>query len=258
MDFIFNPAMWAFLIDPINYWAFLFDPAYYVFLSDPKFWGALGSIIMIDLLLGGDNAVVIALACSKLPPESRNKAILYGTAGAVGLRIVLLMFAAWLLKIPGIMLVGSALLIWVAYKLLSDGDDGENHSPADNFWSAIKTIIIADAVMSVDNVIAVAGVSTHGGDHQNLLMVLGVLISIPIIVWASKFIIGAIERFPVIKLIGSLLLVHVGVGLLFKEHWYIVAEQVANMGGAAKYVEWAITGGIAGWFTVVYYRQKTN
>ena len=123
------------------------------------FWIAVGQIIMIDILLGGDNAVVIALACRKLPPEQRTKGILWGTAGAIFLRVVLIAFALTLLQVPYLKLVGAALLIWIGVKLLApqDEDEHSNIEGSDRLWAAVKTVIVADLVMSVDNVIAICG-----------------------------------------------------------------------------------------------------
>ncbi|HSQ71383.1 MAG TPA: TerC family protein, partial [Rubrivivax sp.] len=139
-----------------------------------EFWIAVGQIILIDILLGGDNAVVIALACRKLPPNLRIKGILWGTAGAIGLRVVLIFFALQLLAIPYLKLVGAALLLWIGIKLLAP-DDEEGHGSiqaSDRLWTAIKTIVVADLVMSVDNVIAIAGAAeSAGGDHKLPLVV---------------------------------------------------------------------------------------
>src|SRR5574343_1174982 len=128
-------------------------------LSSPAFWLAVGQIIMIDLLLGGDNAVVIALACRRLPPELRVKGIFWGTLGAIVLRVVLIFFALTLLKLPALKLVGAALLLWIGVKLLmpEDEDAHGNIQASDKLWTAVKTIVVADLVMSVDNVIAIAG-----------------------------------------------------------------------------------------------------
>jgi len=125
----------------------------------PEFWVAVGQIIMIDILLGGDNAVVIALACRKLPPAQRTQGILWGTAGAIALRVILIFFALTLLAIPFLKLVGAILLLWIGVKLLApEHDDGHgNITGSDKLWGAVKTVIVADLVMSVDNVIAIAG-----------------------------------------------------------------------------------------------------
>jgi YjbE family integral membrane protein len=173
------------------------------------FWVAVGQIIMIDILLGGDNAVVIALACRKLPPKQRTQGILWGTAGAILLRVILIFFALTLLAIPYLKIVGALLLVWIGVKLLvPDDDDGHGDIQAsDKLWAAIKTVIVADLVMSVDNVIAIAGAAEGaGGDHKMPLVVFGLLVSIPIIVWGSQLVIRLMDRFPSIITIGGMLL----------------------------------------------------
>jgi YjbE family integral membrane protein len=176
------------------------------FLTHAPFWVALGQIIIIDILLGGDNAVVIALACRKLPPEQRKKGIIWGTAGAIILRVILIAFAMTLLALPFLKFVGALLLVWIGIKLIAPEEDGhDNIQGSDKLLAAIKTIIVADLVMSVDNVIAIAGAAQSSGEHQMLLVVLGLLISIPIIVWGSQLVIKLMERFPIIIVAGGML-----------------------------------------------------
>ncbi len=177
------------------------------FLHAP-FWLAVGQIIMIDILLGGDNAVVIALACRKLAPTQRTKGILWGTAGAIVLRVVLIFFALTLLAIPYLKLVGAALLVWIGIKLLVPEDEGHGDIQAsDKLWAAVKTVIVADLVMSLDNVIAIAGAAEGaGGDHKMPLVIFGLLVSIPIIVWGSQLVIKLMDRFPLIITVGAMLL----------------------------------------------------
>ncbi len=173
------------------------------------FWLAVGQIIMIDILLGGDNAVVIALACRKLPPEQRTKGILWGTVGAIVLRVVLIAFALTLLAVPYLKLVGAAFLVWIGVKLLAPGDDDEHDGieSSDRLWSAVKTVIVADLVMSIDNVIAIAGAATNAGEqHQMLLVIFGLLVSVPIIIWGSQMVLKLMDRFPVIITLGGMLL----------------------------------------------------
>jgi YjbE family integral membrane protein len=173
-----------------------------------QFWFAVGQIIMIDILLGGDNAVVIALACRQLPPKLRTKGILWGTAGAIVLRVILIAFALTLLQLPFLKLVGAALLLWIGVKLLVPEDD--EHSSiqgSDKLWAAVKTVIVADLVMSVDNVIAIAGAATGAGaQHQMPLVIFGLLVSIPIIVWGSQLVLKLMDRFPLIITAGGMLL----------------------------------------------------
>jgi YjbE family integral membrane protein len=174
----------------------------------PEFWLAVGQIIMIDILLGGDNAVVIALACRKLPEAQRRAGILWGTAGAIGLRVVLIFFALTLLKLPFLKIVGALLLLWIGIKLLTPEDDGDHAIQAsDKLWAAVKTVIVADFVMSLDNVIAIAGAAeTASAGHQMPLVIFGLLVSIPIIVWGSQMVIKLMDRFPVVITIGGMLL----------------------------------------------------
>lgn len=172
-------------------------------LTDPAVWTALLQIIAIDLLLGGDNAVVIALACRNLPREQRRKAILGGVVGAILLRVVLLFFAMQLLALPYLKLAGSLLLVWIGVKLLVREDDGHADIRGDlHLFNAIKTIIIADAVMSLDNVLAVAA----AGAGNIYLVSVGVLISIPVIVLGSRLVLVAMERFPVVIQFGGALI----------------------------------------------------
>jgi len=173
------------------------------------FWVAVGQIILIDILLGGDNAVVIALACSSLPPQQRTKGILWGTAGAIILRVILIAFALTLLQVPYLKLVGAALLIWIGVKLLipEDEDEHSNIQASDKLWGAVKTVIVADLVMSVDNVIAIAGAAQGAGEeHQLALVIFGLLVSIPIIVWGSQLVLKLMDRFPMIITLGGMLL----------------------------------------------------
>ena len=173
------------------------------------FWSAVGQIILIDILLGGDNAVVIALACRKLPPATRTKGILWGTAGAIVLRVILIFFALQLLQIPFLKIVGALLLVWIGVKLLApeDEDAHGNIEGSDKLWGAIKTIIVADLVMSVDNVIAITGAAGSAAPHHTMpLVIFGLLVSIPIIVWGSQLVIKLMDRFPIIITLGGMLL----------------------------------------------------
>jgi len=198
-------------------------------LSSAQFWVDVFKIIVIDLLLSGDNAVVIALACRNLPLDQRKKGIFYGVLGAIGLRIVLTFFAVGLLALPYLKLVGALLLIWIGIKLILPEEDehGEGSIKADtHLWGAVKTIIIADFVMSLDNVLGVAG-AAHG---NALLLVFGLLVSIPLIAWSSQLVLKLIDRFPFIIYAGGGLLGYVAgemlVGeALFKpllESWHIL------------------------------------
>lgn len=164
-----------------------------------EFFTALLSIIIIDLVLAGDNAIVIGLAARNLPKDKQKKVILWGTAGAVGIRVLATLAVVWLLKIPGLLLIGGIILIWIAYKLLVEEKRHDDVKAGENMWAAIRTIIIADAVMGLDNVIAVAG-AAH---NSFLLVVLGLLISVPIVVWGSTLFIKLLNKYPFIIYIGS-------------------------------------------------------
>lgn len=170
-------------------------------LFSPEFWSALLAIVVIDLVLAGDNAIVIGLSARNLPKEQQKKVILWGTVGAIAIRSLLTLVVVWLLKIPGLLLIGGLLLVWIAYKLLVEEKKHDVES-AVSIMSAIKTIVIADTVMGLDNVLAVAG-AAHG---DFLLVVLGLLVSVPIVVWGSTIILKWVERFPIIIYIGSAVL----------------------------------------------------
>ena len=170
----------------------------------PEFWGAVSQIILIDILLGGDNAIVIALACRRLPVHQRNQAIFWGTFGAIALRVLLLFFAVALLKIAFLKIVGGLLLLWIGVKLLVPEPEGGDHAidASANLLGAVKTIIVADLVMSLDNVVAVAGAAKD----DLTLIVFGVLISVPIILWGSRLVLKLMDRFPLIITLGAALL----------------------------------------------------
>ena len=172
------------------------------FLTDPLFWVALSQIILINIVLSGDNAVVIALACRTLPPRQQKKAILFGSIGAIVLRVVLTFFAVYLLSLPYLKLVGAALLLWIGIGLLKGEDDEDDIDGDAGLWAAIKTIIIADLVMSLDNVIGVAAAA----DGNVPLLVMGLVISVPLIVFGSTIILKLMNRFPIIITIGAALL----------------------------------------------------
>lgn len=173
----------------------------------PVFWIGLLKIIWIDLLLSGDNAVVIALAARSLPPRQQRQAILWGTGAAIGLRVVLTVFAIALLTLPYLKIAGALMLLWIGIKLLVPDEGGEDINASDNLWSAVRTIVIADFVMSLDNVIGVAAVAeTAGGSAKLVLLVLGLAISIPIMIFGSKLVLKWMERFPWIITLGAGLL----------------------------------------------------
>ena len=176
-------------------------------LQDPTFWLAVGQIILIDILLGGDNAIVIALACRGLPEHQRRQGILWGTVGAIVVRIALIGVALTLLGIPFLKLFGAALLLWIGVKLLTQDDDEHEVDASEKLWGAIKTIVLADLVMSVDNVIGVtAAAEAGGGDHKLALVVFGLLVSIPVVVWGSTFVIRLMDRFPWVITLGGMVM----------------------------------------------------
>jgi YjbE family integral membrane protein len=171
--------------------------------DSPQFWLAVLQIIAIDIVLGGDNAVVIALACRRLPDKQRKLGIFWGVAGAIVLRVVLIFFALNLLTIPYLKVAGAALLVWIGIKLLQPESEGSHEVDASTtLLGAIKTIIVADAVMSLDNVIAIAGAAKD----EISLVIFGLVISVPIIVWGSQLVMRVMDRYPVTIAIGAGLL----------------------------------------------------
>lgn len=178
-----------------------------------NFWSLLMTIVFIDLLLAGDNAIVIGLAARNLPKHLQKKAVMWGTFGAVLIRVVATMLVVSLLKIPFLLAIGGVLLIWIAYKLLVQQEVHDNIKPGSTLWSAVQTIIIADAAMGLDNVIAVAG-AAHG---DYFLVVLGLLISIPIVVWGSTIFIKIIEKYAWIIYLGSGVLAYTAAKMITHE-----------------------------------------
>jgi YjbE family integral membrane protein len=207
-------------------------------LFSPEFFSALLAIIVIDLVLAGDNAIVIALAARGLPPEYQKQTIIWGTVGAIAIRAVMTLAVVWLLKIPGLMLVGGLLLIWIAYRLVvpKDSQHDEHAGSKASFWGAIKTIVIADAVMGIDNVLGVAG-AAHG---SFLLVVLGLIISVPIMVYGSTLVLKWMERFPSVIYIGAGVLALTAASMIDKDPLfedYLLAHRA---------LDWALYVFIAG------------
>lgn len=183
-------------------------------LFTAPWWSALLAIILIDLVLAGDNAIVIALAARNLPSHLQKKAIIWGTVGAIVVRSAMTVGVVWLLKIPGLMLVGGLGLLWIAYKLLADQGDKDHDGPiASTFWGAMKTIVVADALMGVDNVLGVAG-AAHGSFD---LVVIGLLVSIPIVVFGSTMVLKLVERFPIIINLGAAVLAFTAAKMIVSE-----------------------------------------
>ena len=229
-----------------------FTGLFTVELFSNAWWSALLAIVLIDLVLAGDNAIVIALAARNVPEHLRKKTILWGTAGAIGVRTVMTLGVVWLLQIPGLMLVGGLGLVWVAYKLLADqAEQGHEEGGAHTFWGAMKTIIVADALMGIDNVLGVAG-AAHGAMD---LVVIGLLVSVPIVVFGSSVVLRLVERFPWIIGLGAAVLALTAAQMIANEPW------LQDFFGAAKGMvqerqQWArwglyavVTAGVllAGW-----------
>ncbi|MFD0698816.1 TerC family protein [Paenibacillus sp. GCM10027628] len=188
-------------------------------------WLLLGllKIIIINIVLSGDNAVVIALACRNLPAEQQKKAIFFGSFGAIVLRVILTFVAVWMLQIPFVQVLGGIMLIWIAVKLMKNEEQEENLPSSQHLGAAVKTILIADLVMSLDNVLAVAGAA----NGNFLLIALGLAISIPLIIWGSRLLMALMNRFPVIVMLG--------VGLL----GYTSGEMIMSDGAIAARMETA-------------------
>jgi YjbE family integral membrane protein len=205
-------------------------------LQTPLFWVGLLQIIGVDIVLSGDNAVVIALAARRLPQVQRRRAVMMGTAAAIGLRVTLTVFAALLLDLPWVKTIGALLLLWIAVRLIIPGEEADSdNSEASGFWQAVRIIMVADLVMSLDNVIGIAA-AAHG---SLLLLVLGLLISIPLIVFSSQIIMRWMDRFPVIVTCGGGLLGWVAgvtlvsdpahAGLLESARWLHTVSGVAGV-----------------------------
>jgi YjbE family integral membrane protein len=207
-----------------------------------QFLSALFAIIVIDLVLAGDNAIVIALAARNVPKHLQRRAIMWGTVGAIVVRTTLTLVVVALLKIPGLLFAGGLLLVWIAYKLLipETGEGHEGAHSATSFWGALRTIIVADTVMGLDNVLAVAG-AAHG---SFLLVAIGLLISIPIVIWGSTMLLHFVERYPAIVYVGSGVLAWTSVKMMSSEP--LVAEYIAAHPLVVAVAYIAIIGGVLG------------
>ena len=200
-------------------------------LFSPEFFSALLAIIVIDLVLAGENAIVIAMAARNLPAHLQKKAIVWGAVGAIAVRSAMTLVVVYLLKIPGLMLIGGLLLVWIAYRLLNNSEGVDEHGQASTtFWGAMKTIVIADAVMGLDNVLAVAGAS-HG---SYVLVVIGLLISIPIVIWGSTQILKLVERFPSVIYVGAAVLAWTAAKMMISEPFS--KEWLSSQNPALEYV----------------------
>ena len=209
-------------------------------LFSVEFFTALLAIIVIDLVLAGDNAIVIALAARNLPPKLQRRAVFWGTFGAVAVRGAMTIIVVWLLKIPGLLLVGGAALVWIAYRLLlpEEADEEALARPATNFWGAMRTIVVADAVMGLDNVLAVAG-AAHG---SYVLVVLGLAISVPIVVWGSTLMLRWVERFPVLVYVGAGVLAWTAAKMITSEP--LARDAFAAYGFTVPLTYLALIGGV--------------
>lgn len=185
-------------------------------LAVTEFLSGLLAIVLLDLVLAGDNAIVIALAARRLPRQIQKKAVLWGTVGAVAVRLVLTGVVVYLLKLPGLMLVGGLLLLPIAWKLLQQDDEPTHEiGAAGSFWAAMRTIIVADALMGMDNVLAIAGAAKG---HM-ALVIIGLAISVPLVVWGSSLILRLLERFPVIVYIGAGAIAWTSARMIAHDHW---------------------------------------
>lgn len=208
-------------------------------LFDTQFLSALLAIVVIDLVLAGDNAIVIALAARNVPRHLQRRAIIWGTVGAIAIRSSMTMLVVWLLRIPGLMLVGGSLLVWIAWHLLKPDESHEEHvSSANTFWGAMRTIVVADALMGLDNVLAVAG-AAHG---SFLLVGLGLLISIPIVIWGSTIVLRFIERFPAFVYFGAGILAWTAVKMV--THEPMVSEALQKMPEIVPPLYAVVIGGV--------------
>jgi YjbE family integral membrane protein len=219
-------------------------------LFSPEFFSALLAIIVIDLVLAGDNAIVIAMAARSLPPHLQKKAIIWGAVGAIAVRSAMTLVVVYLLNIPGLMLIGGVLLVWIAYRLLKpEQESGTSDEHASTtFWAAMRTIVIADAVMGLDNVLAVAGAS----NGSYVLVVLGLLISIPIVIWGSTQILKLVERYPAITYIGAGVLAWTAGKMITSEP--LVKTWLESRNGAVEYI--IQLGAIAGVLLAGFLRSR--
>ena len=206
-----------------------------------EFLTALLAIVMIDIVLAGDNAIVIALAARSLPRHLQRPAIVWGTVGAIAVRSAMTLVVVWLLKIPGLMLVGGAALVWIACRLLqpeNSDDEGGHIKPVAGFWAAMQTIVVADMIMGLDNVLAVAGAA----QGSYVLVILGLLISVPLVVWGSTLLLHWVERFPVIVYVGAGVLAWTAAKMITSETFL---QDVFNANPAASALLYiALIGGV--------------
>ncbi len=203
-------------------------------MLESTFFSSLLLIITINIVLSGDNAVVIAVACRKLQPVQRKKAILWGTFLAVIVRVIATILAVYLLQIPYLYLVGGVILLWISYKLLRDEEDSEQIDASDDLVQAVKTIVVADVMMGLDNVLAIAGAAKG----SILLIVLGLLISIPLMIFGSQLILKAMERFQWLVYVGAAVLALAAANMIVTER--VVSDWIAGKGWLEASIKIAI------------------
>lgn len=207
----------------------------------PDFLSGLLAIILLDLVLAGDNAIVIAMAASRLPPALQKKAVFWGVFGAVTVRFALTAVVVHLLKLPGLLLIGGLLLLPIAWKLLNQQSNKDpDVSAGKTFWSAMRTIIVADALMGMDNVLAIAGASKG---HLSLVII-GLLVSVPLVVWGSTLIMRLIERFPIIMYIGAGAIAFTAGRMISQDRW--VSDWFALHSGTQYALDILLVAGICG------------
>jgi YjbE family integral membrane protein len=215
-------------------------------LLDAEFWGRLLLVLWVNLILSGDNAVVIAMAARRLEGRQRRSAIIWGAAGAVILRLIFAAIISYLLEIPFLQVAGGILLLWIAWKLVHEGHDEEGEEKVQagtSAWEAIRIIILADAVMSLDNVIALVGAARMGGEVNFLLLVIGLATTIPLVIFGAALLTSLLDRFPILIYAGAGLLVYISVEMLFADkatHHYLEPykhfELPIALGAAAVFV----------------------
>jgi YjbE family integral membrane protein len=221
-------------------------------LPDAVYWLALVKVLTVNLILSGDNAVVIAMAARSLQGRQRRQAIIWGAAGAVILRLIFAAIISYLLEIPFLQVVGGLLLLWIAWKLVHDeAEEGEEKIEAgQSAWQAIRIIIVADAVMSLDNVIALVGAARIGGEVVPSLLVIGLATTIPLVVFGAALLTSLLDRFPILIYAGAALLVYIAVEMFFADkatHHYL--EPVVHL-------EWIIALSAALIFAAVAWLWK--
>lgn len=219
-------------------------------LFSPQWWASLAAIIAVDLVLAGDNAVVIALAARRLPPQLQKRAVIAGTFGAVLARVVLVFFALRLLEIPGLSIGGGLLLFYVAWRLAAadDNEQTDNRPAAKNFWQAMRTIIIADIVMGLDNILAIAGASR--GNFE--LVVIGFALSVPIMIGGSVLILRLMKKAPWLVTAGAALLIAIAMRMILDDN--LVGEHFP------KQWEWpaVIAGALLFTIVIVLLQRRNN